>query len=245
MWRRPPSTRVATYGNSTSPLRRAATPVERGGRRHVGVAGPRWWPREAAAGVRTASGWRATSSARGAARIVTSSARRSARTPSTQRPPTSLWPRATGRTSRPTSTAESANGTQGRSPRPAPRTGRRCPIQNRSPSNSGERVCRTRVGATATTDRSSPPPSRRVDSGRRLSVSGRSRSGGPSRATPIRRHSASFATATKPACSLAAGWCPRRRPCDCTAHGCDLPQCSLSDTIPARTAARRYPDHRR
>ena len=52
----------------------------------AGVARLRWWPREAAAGARTASGWRATSSARGAARSATSSARRSAGTPSTR-----LW----------------------------------------------------------------------------------------------------------------------------------------------------------
>ena len=86
---------------------------------------------------------------RGAARTGTSSARRSAGTPSTRRRSTSSRRNLTGRTGRATSTSVCRPGTPARSRNRRQPTGRRCQTPNRAKSASGRALCSRVAGATA------------------------------------------------------------------------------------------------
>ena len=109
---------------------------------------------------------RATSSASVAARTGTSSARRSARMPSRPRLSTSSPPSRSASTRRATSTAGSRLGTQGRSRKLLPRTGRRCRIRNRAKSGSGPGRSATLDGGTGVTDPARAVQTRRLRSSR-------------------------------------------------------------------------------
>ena len=116
---------------------RAVSHVATGGPHPAAEGGPRLSPKAVAVAARTARGCRATSSAHGAARTGTSSARRSAWTPSTPQPSTSSRPSPRPRTVRATSTWALRSGTaaQGLSPRQP--IGRRCRIRNRGRPRNG------------------------------------------------------------------------------------------------------------
>ena len=230
----------------TGSTRRAANRAGSGERNPANDAGRRWWPRAAAGAARTASGLKATSSARDAATTGTSSAHTSARTPSTPQLLMSSRQCPRPRTVRVTSTSESRPGTDAGSRSPVRPTGRRCRTRSRERNASGRTRCGIRVGGiSATSCRHggasapvrAPPPSRRS----RKPCPTRS---GPSRATGTVCAADPLRAASAPA-RYQAGWRPRLPSRSTMPDSSAMsPRSTTAGAIPARAATTPDPRHR-